>query len=151
MSMDFEELDYQHSFIGDISLRKRRERRLHNELVYEVKLGDEFLMSSLVTAGEIALADLAIADLAIADFDGESLDIVVGGLGLGYTARAALAYSNVDSMLIIEALAPVIDWHRRGLVPLGKEITADRRCRVLAGDFFALASSADGFRPRRTR
>jgi len=37
MSMDFEELDYQHSFIGDISLRKRRERRLHNELVYEVK------------------------------------------------------------------------------------------------------------------
>ncbi len=140
MSLSFEELDYQPTALGDISLRRRSEPRLRNEVVYEVKLGDEFLMSSLVTAGEIALADRALAQLP-----GESLTVVIGGLGLGYTARAALRYSNVGALLIIEALAPVIEWHRRGLVPLGTELSADARCRMLCGDFFALAAAPEGF------
>ena len=36
----------------------------------------------------------------------------------------------------------VIEWHRRGLVPLGPTLTADPRCRLVAGDFFALAAGA---------
>ena len=140
MNHSFEELDYQSTAIGDISLRRRSEPRLRNEIVYEVKLGDEFLMSSLVTAGEVALADYALSQMP-----GETLDVVVGGLGLGYTARAALRYAKVNSLLIIEALAPVIDWHRRALVPLGAELSADPRCRMLCGDFFALAASPEGF------
>jgi hypothetical protein len=45
MTIDFEELDYQKTPLGEISLRRRAEPRLGGQIVYEVKLGDEFLMS----------------------------------------------------------------------------------------------------------
>ena len=67
---------------------------------------------------------------------------MLGGLGLGYTAAAALDFPGVRSVLVIEALAEVIHWHRHGLVPLGAKLTADPRCRLISGDFFALALSA---------
>ena len=131
----FEELDFRRTRIGDLSLRRRTELTLGVE-VFEIKLDDEFLMSSLFTAGEVALADLGLAACAPGP-----LDVVVGGLGLGYTARAALKHPTLRSLTVIEAIPEVIDWHRRGLVPLGREISADRRCQLLEGDFFALAKS----------
>ena len=60
MSARFEELDWRPTPMGDISLRRRRDPVSGDE-VYEVKLGDEFLMSSLFTAGEIALTRLGLA------------------------------------------------------------------------------------------
>ena len=47
---------------------------------------------------------------------------------------------RVASLCVIEALAPVIEWHRRHLVPLGASLTGDARCRIVHGDFFALAA-----------
>ncbi|WP_460916127.1 hypothetical protein [Plantactinospora veratri] len=81
----FEEIDRRDTPIGTISLRRRLEPSLRID-VYEVKLGDEFLMSSLFPVAEIELARLGLARLP-----GTGLDVVVGGLGLGYTARTALA------------------------------------------------------------
>lgn len=130
--MDFEELDYRETPFGELSLRRRMQLSLGVE-VHEVKLGDEFLMSSLFTEGEIALADLGLAGLGPGP-----LDVVVGGLGLGYTARAVLDNPAVRSLVVIDALAAVIDWHRRGLVPLGAALSADPRCSFVNGDFFAL-------------
>jgi spermidine synthase len=133
--MTFEELDYRRTPLGELILRRRTELSLGVE-VYEVKLGEAFLMSSLFTEGEVALARLALASLG----DGP-LDVVVGGLGLGYTARAVLEHRAVRSLLVVEALPDVIEWHCRGLVPLGRELRADARCEFLDGDFFALAAS----------
>lgn len=144
MSAIFEELDYRETALGELSLRRRSEPRLDNVIVYEVKLGDEFLMSSLFTVGERALAELGLAQLADTR-DGALLDVVVGGLGLGYTAAAALADTRVRELLVIEYLGEVVQWHRRGLVPLGETLCADARCRLVSGDFFALAMSGDGF------
>jgi len=137
--MEVEELDYRSTALGELVLRRRRDPVLHNEAVLEVKLGDDFLMSSRFTAGEIALAELGIAAVRA-----PQPDVVVGGLGLGYTAAAVLAQDAVRSLLVIELLEPVIDWHRRGLVPLGPTLTADPRCRLVQGDFFALASAPLG-------
>ncbi len=67
--------------------------------------------------------------------------------GLGYTARAVLEHAQVRSLLVVDALAEVIEWHRRGLLPLGPELTSDPRCRLILGDFFAGAASAAGFDP----
>ena len=128
----FEELDYQPSPIGDISLRRRRILSLDRD-VFEVKLGDEFLMSSLFVAGEEALATLGLERTR-----GEALDVLVGGLGLGHTAHAALRDDRVRSLTVVEYLPPVIDWHRRGLVPLGAALSGDPRCSFHQGDFFAL-------------
>ena len=136
MLLDFEELDYQQTPLGDISLRRRSEPRLDGKILYEVKLGEEFLMSSLFTEAEIQLARLGLAELS----DNE-LDIVVGGLGLGYTAVAALENPSVRSLNVIEVMAPVIDWHQRGLVPLGKELVSDPRCGLTHADFFEVATS----------
>lgn len=136
MEMVFEELDYQRTALGELVLRRRTEPRL-GVVVTEVKLGDEFLMSSLFTASEIALADLALARLPAGP-----VEVAVGGLGLGHTAQAALAHPAVASLLVVELLAPVIRWHREGLVPLGAALCGDPRCTLQQGDFFERAAGA---------
>lgn len=142
MSKDFEELDFQTTTMGELSLRRRRVLSLGGLEVFEVKLGDAFLMSSMFHDVEVALADLGLANLG-----GEPLDVVVGGLGLGYTAAAALAHKAVRSLLVVDALEAVIGWHQRGIVPLGAALTGDARCRMIHGDFFAMAGSPTGFDP----
>jgi spermidine synthase len=129
------ELGYASTPLGDLTLRRRLEPRLGNEEVFEVKLGDEYLMSSLFTEAEKQLATLGLAPLT-----GE-LDVVVGGLGLGYTAAEALKNTRVRSLLVIDLFQPVIDWHRNGLVPLGATLRDDPRCELRQGDFFALAQT----------
>lgn len=141
----FEELDYRQTPLGELILRRRIMPELENREVHEVILGEAFLMSSLFTAVEIALSKLGLA--AAEDLGGE-LDVVVGGLGLGYTARAALEHPAVKSLLVVDYLKPVIEWHERGLVPLGEGLTADPRCRFVHGDFFELA--VDGFDPEQS-
>lgn len=139
--MSVEELDYRQTPLGELILRRRRALRMDGRDIFEVKLNDEYLMSSLFHEGEEALADLALAALT-----GEGWDVVVGGLGLGYTAAAVLNYSQVSRTIVVEALAPVIDWHQRGIVPNGKRLSKDARCRYYHADFFALARG-DGFDP----
>lgn len=142
MSSQFAELDFRQTPLGDLSLRRRRVPALDDMEIYEVKLGDAFLMSSLFHVVEVALADIGLAALPPGAWD-----VVVGGLGLGYTAVAALAHEPVRSLVVVDALDAVIDWHRQGLVPLGTKLTADPRCRFVHGDFFALAASESGFDP----
>src|SRR3982074_232022 len=122
MSMYFEELDFRSTAMGVLSLRRRRHLTTGVD-IYEIKLGDEFLMSSQFTVAEIELARLGLAALARTD-----LDVVVGGLGLGYTAQAVLENSNVRSLIVVDALAEVIEWHARGLLPLGQPPTACPPC-----------------------
>ncbi len=138
MSRRFEELDRSETPLGEITLRRRREPTLDVE-VYEVKLDDEFLMSSLFTVAEVELATRALAEVTGAD-----LDVVVGGLGLGYTARAVLRDPRVRSLHVVEALGEVIGWHERHLLPLSEELTSDPRCHLIHGDFFALVAGGSG-------
>ncbi len=134
MSIHIEELDYQQTPIGELILRRRRFPVTGDTDVFEVILNDEFLMSSLFTAGEIALAELGLAFCKA-----EELNILVGGLGLGYTAATALADKRVLTMTVIEALPAVISWHQKGLLPASKNLADDPRCNYHTADFFALA------------
>ena len=129
-----EELDWCDTPIGVISLRRRHDAVLDLD-VYEVKIDDEFLMSSYFTASEIGLATLGLAATP-----GEHLSVLVGGLGLAYTARAVLADPRVDELTVVEAVAPVIDWQRRDLLPDTAGLAADPRCSLVHDDFFALVA-----------
>jgi spermidine synthase len=140
MSARLEELDWSPTPIGEVSLRRRRDPGTGVD-IFEFKLGQEFLMSSLFTVAEIAVAQLALARLP-----GSELDIAVGGLGLGYTAQAVLADARVRELVVVELLEPVIRWHQQGLVPIGTVLTADPRCRLVSGDFFAMTEGS-GFDP----
>jgi hypothetical protein len=149
VSRRFEEIDWQPTPMGEISLRRRLEPSLLVD-VYEVKLGEEFLMSSLFTVAEVELARLGLAAVeggsdSDGDGDGDGLDVVVGGLGLGYTAVAALEDDRVRTLTVVEALGPVISWHERQLLPDTAALTADPRTTLLEGDFFALAREGHGF------
>ncbi len=141
MSAHFEELDRRSTPLGEISLRRRLEPSMQID-VYEAKLDDEYLMSSLFTGSEVALAELGLARV-----EGADLDVVVGGLGLGYTAQRVLADARVRSLHVIEALSEVISWHERGLLPVSAELTSDPRCHFVQGDFFALVGGDAGFGP----
>ncbi len=136
MSVNIEELDYQQTSIGELILRRRRFPILGELDVFEVILNDEFLMSSLFTAGEIALAELGLAYCKA-----DMIDVIVGGLGLGYTAAAALEDSRVKSMTIVEALPTVISWHHRGLLPVSEKLSSDSRTTFHRDDFFKLAGN----------
>jgi spermidine synthase len=138
MSARFQELDWRKTPLGELVLRRRRDPAT-GEDVYEIKLNDEFLMSSLFTVAEVELANLALAELAE-----PSLDVVVGGLGLGYTARTVLEHPDVRSLMVVDALGEVIDWHRQGLIPGGTELDSDPRCDLVHGDFFAMLRTPAG-------
>lgn len=143
MSINFEELDYRPTPMGVLTLRRRRPPGTETD-VFEIKLGDEFLMSSAFTAAEIALADIGLASL-----QRDRLDVVVGGLGLGYTAQAVLQDVRVASLVVVDALPEVIEWHQAGLIPVGTELTADPRCRLVQGDFFRMSAAPEaGFDPQ---
>jgi spermidine synthase len=139
----FEELDCQQTLLGELSLRRRRLIQLAGKEIYEVKLGDDFLMSSLFHEAETKMAEISLAMVTKPD-----LSVVVGGLGLGYKAAAALADPRVNSLVVVEYLTPVILWHKTGLVPLGNRLCADPRCRIIHDDFFARCRDAgQGFDP----
>ena len=143
MPANFEEIDYQEAPLGPVSRRRQRLKMLDDREIHEVKLGNDYLMSSLFTKVEEELARLGLAATP-----GDSLDVVVGGLGLGYTAWTALEDPRIASLIVVDYLQPVIEWHQRGLVPLGPKLTADPRCRFVHGDYFALAAAEGaGFDP----
>lgn len=141
MSRRFQELDWRPTPMGELVLRRRWDPTFDRE-VHEIKLDDEYLMSSLFTVAEIELARYSLAELT-----GDDLDVVVGGLGLGYTALTVLENAGVRSLAVIDALAEVIEWHEQGLIPAGATLTADSRCRLVHGDFFAMVNSPEGLDP----
>ncbi len=132
MSARLEELDFQNTPMGELTLRRRHEPTLDVD-VYEVKLGDEYLMSSLFTVAEEELARRGLGVV-----DGDALDVMVGGLGLGYTAVTALHDPRVAKLTVVDTLPAVIDWHRRRLLPVSAELVDAPRTVLVEADFFAL-------------
>ena len=124
MRPQFEELDYQQTPLGEVILRRRTMQTLDHLEIYEIMLGADFLMSSLFTVVEEALSELGLA-AAAKSFPDQGLDVVVGGLGLGYTAKTALDHSALKKLIVVDYLKPVIEWHEKGLVPLGQGLVDD--------------------------
>ena len=137
----FEELDWQETRMGELTLRRRADPAT-GELIYEVKLKDEYLMSSLFTVAEEELARLGLAAA-----EGVDLAVLVGGLGLGYTAATALHDDRVRRLDVIDALPAVIGWHERELLPVSAQLVRDPRTILVHDDFFAVVRR----RPRRRR
>ena len=117
--------------LGLLCLRRRELLSRPGTIVTEVTLDHEFLMSSYNTASEDALASLGIQW-----HGGDGLSVLVGGLGLGYTAQAALGYPQVEKVHVIEFLPEVISWLPRGLVPLAEALSREPRFSVSQDDFF---------------
>jgi spermidine synthase len=138
VSLSYRELDRRETPLGELVLRRRRLPGSET-VVEEILLDGAFLMSSLVHESERALASLGLAAA-----EGEARDVLVGGLGLGFTAAEVLAAPRIASLTVVDLLGAVIDWHRTGLVAPGVRLGEDDRCRFVEADFFAwIAASTE--------
>jgi spermidine synthase len=126
----YEELAYASTPIGEISLRRRYDRLTHR-WVHEVRLGDQYLMSSQFNASEIALARLGLAEAP-----NKELRVLVAGLGLGFTAHETLRDPRTSHLSVIELVGAVIEWHQGELIPDTIGLAADPRCELIEADFF---------------
>ena len=137
-SSGFEILDWAPTPLGTLCLRRREVLSRPGLQVTEVTLDGEFLMSSLQNDSESQLATLALdwRSRYVASTESEGLEVLVGGLGLGYTARAAQASPGVAQVEVIELLPQVIAWFERGLVPLADELRDADTVRWTQADVF---------------
>jgi len=127
----FEILAYESTPLGMLCLRRRELLSQPGTVVTEVTLNHEFLMSSFHTASERALASVGL-DL----FKGQDVQVMVGGLGLGYTAAEVLTSDRVSRVEVVELLPEVIDWMEQGLIPLADSLKGDRRLEVSRDDLY---------------
>lgn len=135
----FEELAFDDTPMGELTLRRRHESAVGAE-VYEVKLGEEYLMSSLFTVAEEELTRRGLAAVT-----GDApLDVLVGGLGLGYTAVTVYEDARIRSLTVVDALPEVIRWHERRLLPVSATLVDDARTALVHHDFFALMRGEPG-------
>ena len=129
--LNFEVLAYEQTPLGLLFLRRRELLSQPGTIVTEVTLNNEFLMSSLYTDSERVLAEHGL-ELHGSD----QLKVLVGGLGLGYTAQAALKSKRVIQLEVVELLPQVIRWTRDGLVPLSSELNNEPRLKISQGDVY---------------
>ncbi|MCM3881567.1 MAG: hypothetical protein ND807_15775 [Vicinamibacterales bacterium] len=101
------------------------------------------LMSSLMHGSEEALATAACERARTLVHP----CVLVGGLGMGFTLRAALDLLPPDATVVVAELLPaVVEWNRGPLAPLAGAPLKDRRVQVVPGDVAAeLQSSQNRF------
>jgi spermidine synthase len=119
--------------LGELVLRRRHgsDGSAGTEVI-ELLSGGVFLMDTEDGTTERLLAEEALR--AVSTPDAGSLRVLVGGLGLGLTAAAALADPRVVEVLVVEIEPVLTGWLREGLVPLSRPIFDDDRLRVVHGD-----------------
>ncbi|MBL0278109.1 MAG: hypothetical protein IPQ24_18915 [Anaeromyxobacter sp.] len=104
-----------------------------------VRYGGKVLMSSRQHGSEDALAALALAKVK------QRRAVLVGGLGLGFTVRAALDRLPVDAKVVVAELTPaLLDWNRRLVGKLAGRPLDDPRTKVHMGDCVQRIHEAKG-------
>src|SRR2546428_8419818 len=96
---------------------------------FEILCNGVFLMASYNQASGRALAALALRRMT-----GTGLRVLVGGLGIGYTAQAALEDPRVGRLEVVEIEPVVLAWHRVHFADLCGRPLEDPRARLLLSD-----------------
>ncbi|MGH3414266.1 MAG: hypothetical protein ACRDPH_14420 [Marmoricola sp.] len=111
---------------GEVVLRERRTPE--GPAVLELRVNGVFVMDTRETGSERALARRAL------ELVEDPRNVLVGGLGLGFTTREVLADPRVERVAVVEIEESLVGWMRDGTVRSGPELLADRRVVVVPGD-----------------
>jgi spermidine synthase len=134
--MEYVEIARAESPRGEVVLRERRDE--NTPTVLELRVNGVFVMDTLETTTERALARAA---LALSD---RPARVLVGGLGLGFTLHEVLADARVESCTVVEIEQSVADWMRDGTIGHGPKFLADDRVTVVVADVaVALAEAGE--------
>ena len=108
---------------------------------YLIRADGVELMSTRRHLSEDRLAEVACAPLR----ERPSVRVLIGGLGLGFTLRAALEQLREDAeILVAELLAEVIEWNADQRYGLSVDALAEPRVRVVQDDVFAVLRANPG-------
>ena len=92
------------------------------------------LMSSRMHGSEEALASFGCNQAR----NETAPNVLVGGLGMGFTLRATLDLLSPDATIVVAELLPaIVEWNRGVLAPLAGAPLGDRRVRVEVNDVAA--------------
>jgi spermidine synthase len=117
---------------GELRLKKRGAE-------FSIMLGSNELMNSRLSGSEEALARLSCLRLQ----GRERLQILIGGLGMGFTLRAALAELGPDARVTVVELVPaVVTWARGPMAEIFGDCLTDPRVSVVEGDVGGLIRSS---------
>jgi len=122
---------------GELVLRRRVDA--DGAEVLELRANGVFVMDTRETSTERGLATQALALVTL------PRDVLVGGLGLGFTLEAVLADPRVERCLVVEIEPALVGWMGDGTIPYGTPLLADPRVEVRVAD---VAQVLTGLSPR---
>lgn len=123
--------------VGELRLKRRGAE-------FSIMSGTIELMNSRLSGSEEALATLVAQRLA----GRKAPSVLIGGLGMGFTLRAALAAFGSDALITIAELVPeVVDWARGPMAELSAGCLDDPRVTVEIADVAALIRPETGRGP----
>jgi spermidine synthase len=124
--LEYAEIARAESERGELVLRQRQENG--GPSVLELRANGVFVMDTQETSTEQALADAAL------DLVAEPRDVLVGGLGLGYTMHRVLGDLRVERCSVVEIEPALVEWMRDGTIPHGPAMLADERANPVVAD-----------------
>jgi spermidine synthase len=105
---------------------------------YSIMSGAIELMNSRLSGSEVALATTTCGRIS----GRRQAQVLIGGLGMGFTLRAALGAMADDARIVVAELVPaVVAWARGPLAPIFGESLLDGRVEVREGDVESLIGS----------
>lgn len=105
---------------------------------FSIMLGQTELMNSRLSGSEEALANLASQRIVAKD----KPNVLIAGLGMGFTLRAALKCFSRDAEIIVaEIVSEIIAWARGPLAPVFQDSLKDPRVRIINADIGSLISA----------
>lgn len=122
---------------GDLALRCRDIEG--GGIAYELIVGGVFAMDTVDVSTEVDLARLGLAACA------QPRRVLVGGLGLGFTATEVLADPRVARVVIAEIEEALVGWAGDGLVPSLTAVVRDPRVRIHTGDVAGLLTGEESY------
>ena len=124
--MEYVEVARAESERGEVVLRERRDPDEPTAApVLELRVNGVFVMDTHETSTERQLAAAALAQV------GRPHDVLIGGLGLGFTLHEVLADHAVERVVVVEIEDALVRWMRDGTIPHGPSLLADERLHLV--------------------